>query len=191
MSELQSEASSPEHTVTWDSIPSLMRVGGSEDNAAIKPRKMQALMRMHLLSRAMHSFHLHFLARLIDSLIRVVFAARVPAQADVDRTVHFSHNGLAVVVTKESKIGPGCQIGTHVVLGSNWPEAGAPTLGSNVVIHCGAKILGPVTIGDGAVVAANAVVRTDIPARCLAAGVPAVIKRENLDTERYRYPIVT
>ena len=168
-----------------------MRVGGSEDNAAIKPRKMQALMRMHLMYRAMHSFHLHFLARLIDSLIRVVFAARIPAQADIDRTVHFSHNGLAVVVTKESKIGSGCQIGTHVVLGSNWPEAGAPTLGSNVVIHCGAKILGPVTIGDGAVVAANAVVRTDIPARCLAAGVPAVIKRENLDTERYRYPIVT
>jgi|SoiMethySBSTD1v2_1073268.scaffolds.fasta_scaffold08908_3 serine O-acetyltransferase len=191
MSELQSEASSPEHTATWDSIPSLMRMGGGEDKAAIKPSKTQALMRMHLLSRTMQNFHLHFLAHLIDGVIRVAFAARIPAQADIDRTVHFSHNGLAVVVTKESKIGPGCQIGTHVVLGSNWPEAGAPTLGSNVVVHCGAKILGPVTIGDGAVVAANAVVRTNIPARCLAAGVPAAIKRENLDTDRYRYPIVT
>lgn len=191
MSELQSEASLPEHTPTWDSVPSLMRVEGSQDKFEAKPGKTQALMRMHRVSRAMHISHLNFLARVIDSAIRILFAARIPAQADIDRTVHFSHNGLAVVVTKESKIGPGCQIGTHVVLGSNWPEAGGPTLGSNVVVHCGAKILGPVIIGDGAVVAANAVVRTSIPARCLAAGVPAAIKRANLDTERYRYPIVT
>ena len=190
MSELQSEASSPEPTATWDSVPGLLRVGGSQDKFEAKRSKPQALMRMHRLSRAMYISHLYFLARMIDSAIRILFAARIPAQADIDQTVHFSHNGLAVVVTKESKIGPGCQIGTHVVLGSNWPEAGAPTLGSNVVVHCGAKILGPVTIGDGAVVAANAVVRIDIPARCLAAGVPAAIKRENLDTDRYRYPIV-
>jgi serine O-acetyltransferase len=191
MSELQSEVSSPEHAATWDSVPGFARVGSGEDALGTKPSKAQALMRMHRLSRTMYVLHLHFLARLIDGVIRVLFAARIPAQADIDRTVHFSHNGLAVVVTKESKIGPECQIGTHVVLGSNWPEAGAPTLGSNVVIHCGAKILGPITIGDGAVVAANAVVRTNIPARCLAAGVPATIKRENLDTARYRYPIVT
>lgn len=152
---------------------------------------MQVVMRMHCLSRTMHANHMGYFARLIDGAIRVLFAARIPAQADIDPTVHFSHNGLAVVVTKESRIGPGCQIGTHVVLGSDWPEAGGPTLGSNVVVHCGAKILGPVTIGDGAIVAANAVVRTDLPTCCLAAGVPAVIKRENLDTEKYRYPIVT
>ncbi len=190
MSELQSEVSSREHTATWGSISGLMDAGGSENTFETKPGKAQALMRMHRLSRMLYLSHLHFLARLIDTAIRVLFAARIPAQANIDRTVHFSHNGLAVVVTKESRIGPGCQIGTHVVLGSNWPEPGGPTLGSNVVIHCGAKILGPITIGDGAVVAANAVVRTDIPPRCLAAGVPAAIKRENLDTERYRYPVI-
>lgn len=191
MPELQSEASLPERATTWESVPALMCAEGSQDKSEANPGKTQALMRMHRFSRAMHMSRLHFLTRMIDGAIRILFAARIPAQADIDRTVHFSHNGLAVVVTKESKIGPGCQIGTHVVLGSNWPEAGGPTLGSNVVVHCGAKILGPVTIGDGAIVAANAVVRTSIPARCLAAGVPAAIKRENLDTERYRYPIVT
>lgn len=152
---------------------------------------MQLLMRMHRFSRMMHNGDMRFVAYLIDGVIRVLFSARIPAQADIDRTVHFSHNGLAVVVTKEAIVGAGCQIGTHVVLGSDWPESGGPVLGSNVVVHCGAKILGPVTIGDGAIVAANAVVRSDVPARCLAAGVPAVIKRENLEVEKYRYPVAS
>jgi serine O-acetyltransferase len=190
MSELQSDASSPENIAVWSGLSGTMHPAGSEGKIGTKTNKMQGIMRMHRVSRAMHIFHMHFFARAIDTLIRIVFAARIPAQADIDRTVHFSHNGLAVVVTKESKIGAGCQIGTHVVLGSDWPKSGGPNLGSNVIIHCGAKILGPITIGDGAIVAANAVVRTDLPAGCLAAGVPAVIKRENLEVEKYRYPIV-
>ena len=53
---------------------------------------------------------------------------------------------------------------------------GAPVIGNNVQIGAGAKIIGGVRISEGAVIGANAVVITDIPARCLAVGVPAKVK---------------
>jgi serine O-acetyltransferase len=64
---------------------------------------------------------------------------------------------------------------------------GAPHLETGVIVHAGAKIIGPVRIGAGSVVAANAVVTTDMPANCLIAGVPAVVKRSGIDNSIYRH----
>lgn len=60
----------------------------------------------------------------------------------------------------------------------------APTIGKNVTICAGAKVLGGVTVGDGAVIGANAVVLSDVPANALAVGVPAKIKISNRSTPR-------
>ncbi|PRY74073.1 serine O-acetyltransferase [Yoonia maritima] len=114
-------------------------------------------------------------ARVIELIIRLVYGCYLPAGAKIDPTVHFHHNGLAVVVNKLSVIGPNCQIGPQVVLGGRSPIVGAPKLEADVVIHSGAKLIGPITLAQGCIVGANAVVISDVPAFSTAVGVPAKI----------------
>lgn len=123
-------------------------------------------------------------ARVIEIAIRLVFQCYLPAAARVHPTVHFHHNGLAVLVNRLAEIGPGCQIGPQVVLGGRSPVKGAPCLHENVIVHSGAKLIGPITIGAGAVIGANAVVLCDVPAGATAVGVPArIIERPDRGAE--------
>ena len=80
-----------------------------------------------------------------------------------------------IVIHPMCKIGPNCIIFQQVTLGSNGSgiRTGVPTLGGHVDIGAGAKILGPINIGDNAVIGANAVVLTDVPANAVAIGIPA------------------
>ncbi|MGF1621360.1 MAG: serine O-acetyltransferase [Rhodomicrobiaceae bacterium] len=149
---------------------------------------MQLLIRIHKVSRWFHQKRFGTVSRIIDGIIRVLYAARIPASAKIDPTAHFSHNGLTVVITKEAEIGPGCMIGIQVLLGSRWPEKGGPILERNVLVHSGAKIIGPVRIGEGSVIGANAVVLNDIAANSLAVGVPARIKKNGIDVQEYLQP---
>jgi serine O-acetyltransferase len=147
---------------------------------------MQFLVRLHRISRWLLDRRFKRLSSCIDRIVRVVYATRLPACANIDPSVHFSHNGLAVVVTKRAHIGANCLIGTHVLLGSRWPLLDGPHLEDNVIVHAGAKIIGPVRIGQGSVIGANAVVLHDIPPRSLAVGVPAVIKKSGIVKEEYQ-----
>ena len=81
-----------------------------------------------------------------------------------------------VVIHPDAKVGPNCLLLQQVTLGTG-PKPGTPRLGGHVDVGAGAKILGGVTIGDHAVIGANAVVISDVPAHCVAVGIPAVIKR--------------
>jgi serine O-acetyltransferase len=147
--------------------------------------EMQTIVRLHKFSRWLLEQHLPRLARLVERLIRLIYAARIPAEADIDPTVHFSHNALAVVVTKRATIGARCQIGLHVLLGSRWPLEGGPTLEEDVIVHSGARIIGPITIGRGSVIGANAVVLKNVPPRSLVVGVPGVVKKSDIRIEDY------
>jgi serine O-acetyltransferase len=147
---------------------------------------MQLLVRMHKFSNWLFGRGLKTPSRIIDGVIRLVFAARIPAEARIDPTVHFSHNALAVVVTKRAEIGPRCMIGMHVLLGSRWPTPGGPVIEEDVIIHAGAKIIGPIRIGRGSVIGANAVVLRDVPPYSLAVGVPAVIKKSGIVVDDYK-----
>ena len=75
-------------------------------------------------------------------------------------------------------IGTGCHIGQGVTIGGRKGIETVPVLGKNVVVGCGATILGPITVGDGAMIGAGAVVIHDVPAGATVAGVPARIIRE-------------
>lgn len=77
-------------------------------------------------------------------------------------------------------------IGMHVLLGSRWPAPGAPVIEEDVITHAGAKIIGPIRIGRGSVIGANAVVLRDVPPYSLAVGVPAVIKKSGIVMGDYR-----
>jgi serine acetyltransferase len=89
--------------------------------------------------------------------------------------------GVVFVHTVGIVIGGDTRVGDRVVfLGSNTlgsiEQRGYPRIGNDVIIGAGARILGPVTVGDGAVIGANAVVLIDVPAGAVAVGVPAVVR---------------
>jgi serine O-acetyltransferase len=157
--------------------------------ASDRSENMQGLVRLHKMSRRLLDLRFRRLSRLVEHIIRLVYAARIPAEADIDPSVHFSHNALAVVVTKKASIGARCQIGMHVLLGSSWPLEGGPRLEPDVVVMSGAKVIGPVTIGRGSVIGANAVVLRDVPPHALVVGVPGVVKKTGIRIEDYRIPI--
>lgn len=92
---------------------------------------------------------------------------------------------MAVVVHARAVLGKKCMIGTCVTIGgkSGWYEV--PVIGNNVHIANGAKIIGPVRIGDNVIIGANAVVVKDVPDNCIVAGVPAKIIKENINMEDF------
>lgn len=104
------------------------------------------------------------------------YGIELPYTVSLGRAVVIEHQS-DIVIHGSSIIGDGCVIRQGVTLGNRRPDAPheAPTLGRHVSVGAGAKILGAVTIGDDAVIGANAVVLTDVPARHLAVGVPATI----------------
>lgn len=125
-------------------------------------------------------------ARTIEIVIRLIFSATMPTSAEIHRSVHFGHNALAVVLNPMVVIEGGCQIGSHVVMGGKSPTIGAPHIKRNVIIHTGAKLIGPITIGEGSVVGANAVIVKDVPPFCVAVGVPGKIIKQGIDPSDYQ-----
>lgn len=138
---------------------------------------MQMIMRLHRISAAFYRWRLPIVGRLVEGVIRVVFGAVIPGRARISPTAFFEHSGVGVVLNELSVIGDGCRIGVHVVLGGKAPIKGAPHLEEGVIVHSGAKLIGPIRIGRDTVIAANAVVIEDLAPKVLAAGVPAVVKK--------------
>ena len=99
----------------------------------------------------------------------------------------FIDHGMGVVIGETTVIGDNCTIYQGVTLGGTGKDKGKrhPTIGNNVTIGSGAKVLGPFTIGDNSKVAANAVVLNEIPPNCTCVGVPAhIVKRDNVKVAR-------
>ena len=85
----------------------------------------------------------------------------------------FIQHGFATMIAAES-IGENCWINQQVTIGFNKGER-APIIGNNVMITCGAKVLGDITIGDNVIIGANAVVISDVESNCTVGGVPAKV----------------
>lgn len=105
----------------------------------------------------------------------VVTGADIPLNSLTLPAAFCCRTPISVVIHPDASIGPNCLIFQQVTIGTRGP-GGAPTIAGHVDIGAGAKILGPVTIGEHAVIGANAVVLTDVPAHCMAVGIPAKIK---------------
>lgn len=148
---------------------------------------VQTICALHSLSHHAFARGWRRSARLLDGMIRIAFGAAIPAEARIGAGVFFHHSGLGVVINRQAVIGPGCEIGAHVVLGGRSPLKGAPYLEKNVIVHSGAKIIGPVRIGENALIACNSVVLTDVPPNVLVAGVPAIVKKTGINISDYRH----
>jgi serine O-acetyltransferase len=114
--------------------------------------------------------------RALYRTVRNVYGIELPYSARIGRRVVFEHQH-GIVVHGQTVIGDDCIIRQGVTLGIRSMErlAEAPVLGRGVNVGAGAKIIGPVHVGDGAAIGANAVVLKDVPAGALAIGVPATL----------------
>jgi serine O-acetyltransferase len=138
------------------------------------------------IARWMYLHHIPFLPKLIYYLQYLLFNCSVPASCTIGLGTKFGYGGMAVILHARTKIGRNCIIGSCVTIGgkSGWYEV--PEIGDNVEIHSGAKIVGPVRIGNNVIVGANAVVTKDIPDNCVVAGIPAKIIKENISKEDFK-----
>ena len=119
-----------------------------------------------------------FLARFISQHALWRTGIEIHPAATIGRRLFIDH-GTGVVIGETTIIGDDCTIYQGVTLGGTGKEKGKrhPTLGNQVMVGAGAKVLGPIEIGDGARIAAGAVVLQDIPSESTAVGVPARVVR--------------
>lgn len=130
----------------------------------------------HRIAHKLYTRRLFFLARLISQFSRFITGIEIHPGAKIGRGLFIDH-GMGVVIGETAEIGDNVTIYHGVTLGGTGKEKGKrhPTIGDNVIIGAGAKVLGPIYIGSGAKVGANAVVLKDIPANSTAVGVPSRI----------------
>jgi serine O-acetyltransferase len=117
------------------------------------------------------------LPRLIYFLIFLLFNSAIPPEAEIGSGSNFGYGGMGVVLHKRSRIGSGVMIGPQVTIGGRSELWDVPVIEDDVYIGTGAKVLGPITVGRGATIGANAVVIHDVPAGASVAGVPARVVR--------------
>ena len=127
--------------------------------------------------RIAHYFYtkkLFFLARLISQISRFFTGIEIHPGAKIGRGLVIDH-GMGVVIGETAEIGDDVLLYHGVTLGGTGKDKGKrhPTLGNNVVIGAGAKVLGPIYIGSNSKVGANSVVLKDVPEGATAVGIPA------------------
>ena len=135
--------------------------------------------------RVAHKLYLgkkYFPARAVSQLAKFITGREIHPGATIGRGLVIDH-GSGVVIGETAEIGDNCTLYQGVTLGGTGKDTGKrhPTLGNNVMVGAGAKVLGPFRIGDNAKIAAGAVVLEEIPANATAVGIPArVVRRDGV-----------
>lgn len=132
----------------------------------------------HRVSHWLWTHRLRFLARLNSQIARHFTGIEIHPGAQLGRRLVIDH-GMGVVIGETAQVGDDCLLYHGVTLGGTGKETGKrhPTIGNNVLIACGAKVLGPFKVGDNARIAAGAVVLSEVPENATAVGVPARVVR--------------
>ena len=142
----------------------------------------------HKFAHLFHGAGFDLIARIIAQTIRFFTGIEIHPGAKIGKNLFIDH-GMGVVIGETSEIGDNVTIYHAVTLGGSSPsidserqrhEKRHPTIGNDVVIGSGAQIIGPVNVGNGARIAANAVVVKDVPENATMVGIPAkAVKLEN------------
>lgn len=133
---------------------------------------------VHRLTHLLHKNGFPLTARAISQMTKIATGIEIHPGASIGRGVFIDH-GAGVVIGETAEVGDNCTIYQDVTLGGTGKDSGKrhPTLGKNVMVGAGAKVLGPFKVGDRAKIAAGAVVLDEVPADSTAVGIPARVVR--------------
>lgn len=183
-------------------MPQTTRIG--EDIDAVRQRDPAARTRLevflvapglhalwwHRVSHRLWNFGWFLPARMLSNIARTLTGVEIHPGATIGRRVVIDH-GMGVVIGETAIVGDDCLIYHGVTLGGKTASSREavsgprhPRVGNRVAIGAGAAVLGPVTIGDDAVIGALSVVLADVPAGALAVGIPARVKTPKKRTTR-------
>ncbi|AHI06782.1 hypothetical protein BDW_11410 [Bdellovibrio bacteriovorus W] len=134
----------------------------------------------HRIAHRLYKANLFFLARLVAEISRLLTGVEIHPGATIGRRLVIDH-GMGVVIGETAEIGDDCIIFHGVTLGGLKfdPVKRHPTVKNKVLIGTGAKVLGPITVGEGALIGANAVVIRDVPAGGTMLGPVAKVKENS------------
>lgn len=140
--------------------------------------------RLYRLANWLYRNRVPLLPSFIKYFIFLIFNSVVPFNCKIGTDSKFAYGGIGVVLHSNTEIGNKVIIGQGVTIGRQLSPKGVPTVGSNVYISAGSRILGDIKIGNNVIVGANSVVINDVPDNCIVAGVPARIIR-SVDKDIY------
>jgi serine O-acetyltransferase len=140
---------------------------------------------IHRLAHQLWSWRARWMARFVSHCARFLTGIEIHPGAKIGRRVFIDH-GMGVVIGETAELGDECTLYHGVTLGGTTWNKGKrhPTLARGVVVGAGAKLLGPIVVGEGARVGSNAVVVKDVPPRATAVGIPARIILDEQDKSR-------
>lgn len=140
---------------------------------------------LHRISHALYKRNWVILPRLISNIGRFLTGIEIHPGATIGRKVFIDH-GTGVVIGETAEVGDNVTIYQGATLGGTGKDKGKrhPTIGKNVVISCGAKVLGPFKVGDNSKIGSGSVVLKEVPPNCTVVGVPGrIVKKENVRLE--------
>lgn len=130
----------------------------------------------HRIAYFFYKRKMFFIARFISQFGRLLTGIEIHPGAKIGKGLFIDH-GMGVVIGETAEVGDNVTLYHGVTLGGTGKDTGKrhPTIGDNVIIGCGAKVLGPINIGNNVKIGANAVVVNDVPNNTTAVGIPAKI----------------
>lgn len=140
----------------------------------------------HKPAHFLYKHNIKLLARMISQLTRFFTGIEIHPGATIGRRCFIDH-GMAVVIGETTEIGDDVTLYQGVTLGGTGKETGKrhPTIGDNVMISAGAKIIGSFTVGENSKIGAGSVVIGEVPPNCTVVGVPGrIVKRDNIKIPR-------
>lgn len=143
------------------------------------------LIKLHRISHRLFKSGIPVLPRIFRFFIFLLYNSDIPSSVVIGKGTLFGHSGIGVVIHQNAVIGENCMIGQGITIGGRSKNPVVPVIGDKVYIAAGARVLGPIKIGNHVIIAPNAVVIKDVPDHCIVGGIPAKILKEGINYEDY------
>jgi len=143
------------------------------------------LVKLYKINHFLFSKKIPVLPKIIYAIQFLLYNTSLPASVTIGKGSKFAYMGIGCVIHARAVIGENCMIGQGITIGGRSKMVGVPRIGDNCYLGAGCRILGDITIGDNVIIGPNAVVLNDIPSNTIAVGIPAVVKKTNIDPKDY------
>ena len=134
--------------------------------------------KLYRIGRWMHTHNVPIIPKIIKGITYLLFNSVVPYTTEIGEESKFAYGGIGCVIHSRAKIGDRVIIGQNTTIGRSLDPEDFPTIGNDVYISAGVRIIGKIHVGNNVIIGANAVVVTDIEDNSIVAGVPAEVIRK-------------